>query len=77
MDPENMFYVMKDATVCLSYKNRDIAFNGLCYTLHDKWNIEKHVLGKLMENFGYIYMESCYECDTDFIWNEVCPNCKK
>jgi len=65
---------MKDSTVCLSDKHR--LFNDMCHTLHTKWNIEKPVLGKLMEDFGYIYMESCVQCGTEFVWDEVCPECK-
>ena len=75
MDVEGMFYVMRDATVCLSDKNKEIAFNGMCHTLYSKWNIEKHVLGKLMIQFGYVYMESCSECCTDYKWYDVCPEC--
>ena len=55
MNPEDMFYVMKDATICLNEKNRNIAFNGMCHTLHEKWDIEKCVLAKLMNKFGYTY----------------------
>jgi hypothetical protein len=72
-----MFYVMKDSTVCMSDKNKNIIFNDMCHTLYTKWNVKKHVLGKLMEDFEYIYMESCSECGTDFVWNEVCPDCNK
>ena len=75
MDPESMFYVMKDSTVCMSDKNKDFIFNSMCHTLHSKWNVEKQILGKLMEEFGYIYMESCSECGTEFVWDEVCPEC--
>lgn len=72
-----MFYVMKDATVCLSEKNRTIAFNGMCHTLCSKWNIEKPVLAALMIKFGYIYMESCGECGNDYKWDEICTECNK
>ena len=29
-----------------------------------------------MEEFGYIYMESCSECGTEYEWDEICPECK-
>ena len=70
-----MFYVMKDATVCLSEKNKIIAFNGMCYTLHEKWNVEKPVLGKLMDDFGYVYMETCYNCGNEYEWDNLCQSC--
>ena len=77
MDPESMFYVMKDSTVCMSDKNKDIIFNDMCHTLHTKWDIEKPVLGKLMEKFGHVYMDWCVECGTEFVWDKVCPECEK
>jgi hypothetical protein len=78
MDPEAMFYVMKDSTLCLGRKNIEIAFNDMCHTLHTRWDVEKPVLGKLMEQFGHVYMDWCPECGTDFVWDEleVCPECK-
>jgi len=76
IDIEGMFYVMRDATICLSEKNRIIAFNGMCHTLYSKWNIEKPVLAKLMIEFGYIYLESCPECCNDYKWDEMCRECK-
>jgi len=76
MDLESIFHLMKDSTVCFSDKKINIVFNDMCHTLHTKWNIEKPVLGKLMEDFGHIYMESCSECGTEFVWDEVCPECE-
>ena len=69
---EDMFYVMKDATCCLNGKNRDNVFNSMCHTLHEKWDVEKNVLADFMENFGYFYMVSCYECGEEFEWDKIC-----
>jgi hypothetical protein len=76
MDPEMMFRVMSDSTLCLSEKSIATAFNDMCHTLHTKWDVEKSVLGKMMEDFGHVYMDWCRECGTDFVWNEECPECK-
>ncbi len=79
MNPEDMFYVMKDSTCCLNEKNCNIVFNNMCHTLYSKWNIEKSLLVKLMEKFGHTFMENCGECGEEFEWGEgeVCPVCNK
>ena len=37
---EDHFYIMRDATICLSSRHRHVAFNGLCYMLHENWNVD-------------------------------------
>ena len=76
IDLEGIFYLVKDSTVCLRRKDIEMVFNDMCHFLHTKWDVEKPVLGKLMEDFGHVYMDWCSECGTDFVWDEVCPECK-
>ena len=75
MDPEMMFRVMSDSTLCLSEKSIATAFNDMCHTLHTKWDVDKLVLYKLMLKFGHVYMDWCIECGTEFEFGDICHEC--
>jgi len=75
MKVKDQFYIMNDAIVCLSDSQREVAFNGLCHTLHEKWDVKKYILGKIMNEFGFIYMLSCSECSEDYEWCDSCHKC--
>ena len=72
---EDQFYIMNDAIINFSDDQRDIAFNGLCHTLHERWNVKKCVLGRLMNEFGFIYTVPCYNCGDDYEWYDTCLKC--
>lgn len=69
---ENLFHLLKNATVCLDDDNCDIVHRDLCSSLFEKWNIKRSVLAKAMNEFGYIYMAACSDCLKEYEWDEVC-----
>ena len=75
MKVEDQFYIMNEATLCLSDDQRDVAFNGLCHTLHKRWDVDKCLLALLMYKFGFVYMVTCCECGEEYIWSDSCPEC--